>query len=473
MFQSFYRTGGTLGLALTLVGCVDQQSATQGNFEPTATTPYFADDGLSNAVAVVQHPAGVYANGKTYVTYQGPLEDPYVAVYDHETGMWEGPVKAGNSLMGKDPNRRKPYDNHGKPTMIIDDAGHIHIFFGGHGGMRDLHGENALGNHHYGENKHVVSVRPGDISEWEERDTITPFGTYNQVLKMDNGDLYLFYRHGAHRSDWVYQKSQDNGRTFDPPVPFLKHKRRRDLPAVDSWYAWVERGEDDDIIISFDYHLCWDSDARERGHTANREDLYFMIFDTKSGEFRNIDDKGLPIPLTREVAERDALVADTGDLWSFNGTADLDPSGHPHILINLGPDTGVPTGGPKAPTHFRWTGKNWSNASTIGPRSARGALDAVSDTDIHAYLGYRDETGQGIVSRWDSENGGETFEEAKIFLKRPDAGFAITSLINNPHPDARFIVAEKVDGSPNRRMYLIGDSGPVHRKAGLSRRSGD
>ncbi|MDU0352628.1 hypothetical protein RS130_00690 [Paraglaciecola aquimarina] len=76
------------------------------------------------------------------------------------------------------------------------------------------HGKNPLGNTHYGRNIHVVSKRPNDITRWEELNTIPVFGTYNQAVKMDNGDIYLFYRHGAHRSDWVYQKSTDHGRTF-------------------------------------------------------------------------------------------------------------------------------------------------------------------------------------------------------------------------------------------------------------------
>ena len=158
-------------------------------------------------MAVVQQPAGIHHEGVTYVSYQGPLEDPYVASYNHDTGDWKGPFKAGVSEMGKDPNRPKKIDNHGKPTMIIDDEGFIHIFYGGHGGM-PIHGENKLGNHHYGRNKHSVSRSPLDITQWEDLDTITPFGTYNQAVKMDNGDIYLFYRHGAHRSDWTYQKSK-------------------------------------------------------------------------------------------------------------------------------------------------------------------------------------------------------------------------------------------------------------------------
>gem|GEM_PF-6152302 len=49
--------------------------------ESTGEVDYFADNGFGNAVALVQHPAGVYHNGITYVAYQGPLEDPYVASY--------------------------------------------------------------------------------------------------------------------------------------------------------------------------------------------------------------------------------------------------------------------------------------------------------------------------------------------------------------------------------------------------------
>ncbi|HEC41488.1 MAG TPA: hypothetical protein ENI20_01490, partial [Bacteroides sp.] len=154
---------------------------------------YFTNNGFGVPAKTMQHPAGEYHKGVTYVAYQGLLEDPYVAAYDHENDQWSGPFKAGESLMGKDPEHK--IDNHGMPAMIIDDEGYIHIVFGGHGGMPE-HGENPLGNTHYGAMKHVVSKRPLDITEWEELDNIPPFGTYNQFVKMDNGDIYLFYRHG-------------------------------------------------------------------------------------------------------------------------------------------------------------------------------------------------------------------------------------------------------------------------------------
>ena len=87
-------------------------SAAGGGGENAPTSPtsgesvaYFADNGLGNALAVVQHPAGEYRDGVTYVTYQGPLEDPYVAAYHHATGKWVGPVIAGVSELGKNSHR--------------------------------------------------------------------------------------------------------------------------------------------------------------------------------------------------------------------------------------------------------------------------------------------------------------------------------------------------------------------------------
>jgi hypothetical protein len=127
----------------------------------------------------------------------------------------------------------------------VDNAGYIHVFFGGHGGLPEQ-GTNAFGNTHKGRQTHIVSKRPRDISSWEVLDNVSPFGTYNQTVKMDNGDIYLFYRHGAHRSDWVYQKSTDNGRSFAPEVLVLKHLVHDGDPVIhDSWYAWFAKAPGD------------------------------------------------------------------------------------------------------------------------------------------------------------------------------------------------------------------------------------
>lgn len=455
------------GLAACATADTAETAASQASAPVTQMVDYFADNGLGNAVAVVQHPAGEHVNGVTYVSYQGPLEDPYVAAYNHNSGEWTGPFKAGVSAMGKDPSRK--IDNHGKPTMIIDKAGYIHIFYGGHGGTPAL-GENVLGNHHYGENKHAVSKRPYDISEWEDLATIPPFGTYNQAVKMDNGDIYLFYRHGAHRSNWVYHKSTDNGRTFGKAVSFLKTKRRTDMGAVDSWYPYVSKGKGDEIIVSFDYHLCWDgaSAPDSRGHTANRQDLFYMVFDTGNGSWRNIEGEQLPMPLTREMAEEKALVARSNGLWTFNGTSTLDPSGHPHIGItmgeDLGPEKGGATGGPKQMRYFRWTGSAWAGGQPTQLPIGNGDIMADSNTHARFLLDWRTPSRGGAISWWETRDGGKSFALGKTLFEKPGVSFQTSAFIRNAHPDARVIVAEYPKGTSKRFMYLVGDNGPVPRR---------
>ena len=444
---------------LIIIGCKSNKKDLPSKDTEGKMVDYFADNGFGNAVAIVQHPSGVYHKGVTYVCYQGPLEDPYVASYNHKTGEWKGPFKAGVSEMGKDHNRKKKIDNHGKPSMIIDDAGYIHITFGGHGGLRK-HGENLLGNHHYGKNIHAVSKKPLDISSWVAVDNIPPFGTYNQFVKMDNGDIYLFYRHGAHRSNWVYQKSTDNGRTFDDPVSFLKHKRQLHIEAVDSWYPWVSKGNGDDIIVAFDYHICRDKNNSQdaRGHIPERHNLYYMVFDTKTGQWKNVKNEPLVMPLTKEMADEKNLITNTGTDWTFQAVTDVEPNGNPHVCIMVGPDIGENRSRPKRLQHFRWDGKEWQKSENSGLPIGNGDVEVTSANKVSIYMESDTEVG-----RWDSFDGGDTFRIGQVLLRREKSKFVISSLIRNSHPDARIIVGDKQSGTDFRNMYLLGDKGPVKR----------
>ena len=480
-------TQAKLTLTLVLSFWIPSACSQDDAGKATQVVDYFAEIGYGEGVAVVQHPAGEYRDGITYVAFQGLKEDPHVAAYDHNEKKWYGPFRAGESILGKDPTKK--IDSHGKPTLLIDDAGYIHIFYGGHGGVRALHGENELGNTGTGENKHSVSAKPLDITSWEDLDNIAPFGTYNQAIKMDNGDIYLFYRHGAHRSDWVYQKSTDNGRTFEAPVSFLKHKRRDDSPRVDSWYAYVSKGLNDDIVVGFDYHYCWDRDAPRNnrgGHSTERKNLYFMTFNTAENTWRNIEGEMLNIPLVKEEADEKSLAVDTGDLWTFNGSTKIDADGNPHIAAYVGEDIGWQIGGPKHARYFRWTGTEWAGSFDSGLPIGRGDFLVSGDRVRFLLSGIDPEEDETIVRWWESDDGGMSFEKGEELLRfgeyivaegeennsaRPKSlsnldspGSAASAFILNAHPDARMIIAEKPDGTDFRRMYLVGDNGPVGRK---------
>lgn len=476
-----------IGIRLTLMSlCCLFQFQTHANNNVKANVDYFANNALGNSVAIIQHPAGEHVNGVTYVSYQGPEVAPYAAAYNHITKQWQGPFKAGNSDLAQLLIDKGRVDSHGKPTMLIDDLGYIHIFYGGHGAGNKF-GPNPYGRGGLGRNKHAVSKRPYDISEWEDLDNVSIFGTYNQAIKMDNGNIYLIFRHGAHRSDWVYQKSTDHGRSFEPAVPFLKTKARTDIKAADSWYIWAEKGHGDDIILSYDYHVCWlkGEGPRGRGHITQRHDLYYMVLDTQTGKLRNIHDKQLPFPITKEIADEQTLVARTGKNWTFNGTAHLDKKGFPHIAINIGKDLGQNTGGPKQTHYFHWNGKQWLGGTPVNLASkenntlTRGdfyfdsetgnTANSTSDHNLDQttekvtfLLGYQDDD-DGVIASFTRKENGLTFVKNKELLRRPQALWAITSTINNAHPDAKMIVAEKIKGKKWHKMYLVGDQGPIQR----------
>ena len=57
------------------------------------------------------HPTGEYYNGVTYMTYQGPHEDAYVASYNHTSQVYSGPYKVLSNPMGLYPEAER-YDLH-------------------------------------------------------------------------------------------------------------------------------------------------------------------------------------------------------------------------------------------------------------------------------------------------------------------------------------------------------------------------
>lgn len=416
---------------------------------------YLSNNGFGNSV--IGH-AGEYYDGITYIAYQGPLEDAYVAAYDHKANSWVGPYKAGISTMGK--TAGKKIDNHGKPTLVVDSQGYIHLVFGGHGGTPDL-GKNRLGNYHDGKQMHVVSKRPKDITEWEVVDNITPFGTYSQFLKMDNGNIYLFYRHGAHRSNWVYQISKDDCQTFSPPVSIVLTKEIEGTETYpvqyDSWYLNFNRGNDNDIVVAFNYHLC-----KGPKHDGERHNAYYMKFDTDSQEWLNVKGEKLKLPITKEYADEMALVRNSGERWTHNGMAAVDKKGRPQITSYEGAHDGLKHGGPKDLMHYYWNGEDWLGGNVGLPTGAKGYLQASKKQEInllvHTKVGKTTE-----VAKWKSASRAEKFKKAAVLLPNKSGRILLSKMIRNAHPNARFLAAEKIKGSNYTKMYLIGAQGPIER----------
>ena len=436
-----------------------------GSLCSAANVDHFADNGYGNPVSTMQHPAAEHFNGVTYVAYSGPHEDPYVAAYVHATGQWIGPVQAGVNPMGKSPDQVDPgeLDNHGRPALVVDGQGYVHLIFGAHGGEPSF-GENKFGTPGKGRFTHVVSQKPGDISSWKILDNVSPFGTYSQWVKLANGDLYLFYRHGSHRSDWVYQKSTDDGRTFAPEVSVIRHKVSSDKPTVDdSWYAWFDNGRGDTITASYVYHPC-----ANPGHNAHRNNTYYMLMDCRDGSWTNVHGAKLTLPVTKESADKLTLIQATGTEKSNHGTCHVDADGRPHIYFRF------PHGEVR---YYRWDGKAWLQPTKVADANGGGHDgDFIIDSPLKVrMLLDQNRDGTGSVGWWNTADGGRTWAKGENVFSLKDAAFEMTAFVRNGHPDARMLVAGKAANQEHlyHAMYLIGDHGALGRPAAEASHLGD
>ncbi len=423
-----------------------------------ADVDYFTDNGFGNPSSTLQHPTGEYYKGTTYIAYQGPHEDAWVAAYNHANKKWLGPVLAGVNLMGKtpDPVKNDDVDNHGKPAMMVDEKGYIHVVYGAHGGS-PLLGKNTLGapgSLRGGKLTHLVSKNPEDISAWVKLDNISPFGTYPQFVQMDDGDIYLFYRHGSHWSDWVYQKSTDSGRTFQPPVSILKHKAQQGKPTEhDSWYAWFAKGQGDTITASYVYHRC-----DNPGHTNDRNNTYFMKMNGKDDSWENAAGERLTVSVTKEYADKKTLIFNSGEERTNHGTCRVDKQGNPHLFFRY--DKGQVR-------YSRWTGKAWTMPVAVipGGGSADGDMVVESPTTVRMIL-TSNNGNTGEVGWWKTADGGQTWAKERPIMAKPGGSYDISALIENFTAEGLVILSE---GQPSdylyKRMMLVGENGPAKRPA--------
>ena len=415
-----------------------------------SVTDYFADNGYQDGVELIYHPSGHHHRGTTYLAYEGPERAPHVCAYNHGSREWTGPVKAGVNLL------LETNDGHGRPSIVVDDRGYIHLAYGGHGGHRGL-GVNPLGTNGRGEQTHVVSTKPMDLRSWRKVENISPFGTYSQFVKSDNGDLYLFYRHGTHKSDWVYQRSRDDGRTFAPPVIILKHKIDAEHPALHhSWYAFFNKGTRNSVHCCFVLHPCWEKPK----HDTHRRNVYYMKMSLdQPGAWANVSGEELPSPVDKETADAKALVFQSGDIDCRASIARGDDDDHPHIVFRR--EGG---GRGKSIAYLRWTGDQWQAHSfpAASDHNHQSDLRVTSAEEVEVVSAVTRSNGKPTVVRSVSSDGGKTWNDD--VLVSGEHGWHISSLVSAAHPDGQFIFLEaQPPGGASSRVYLWGEKGFVPR----------
>lgn len=80
----------TVAFSSVLISCASSLKEQTSEEKQHNMVEYFTDSAFGNAINATQN-HGEYKDGVTYVTFQGRMEDPYVAAYNHVNKIWQGP----------------------------------------------------------------------------------------------------------------------------------------------------------------------------------------------------------------------------------------------------------------------------------------------------------------------------------------------------------------------------------------------
>lgn len=238
-------------------------------------------------------PQAIYHEGtdSTYVTYRGLDADPYATRFDHETHTFEDPIRIGTNPL---PNE----DNHGPPSICVDDDDHLLAFYGSHG-------------HHH---QVARTSDPADVSSWEELGPIddVPSGTYPSPFSHD-GDVYVFYRAGPKWDDKTYPSAQygtivrssDGGRSFEDLGPIIDITDHPDELSI----AYVNDVTVRDGQFHLNWLICHDHAVPVTVPSQHRSGIYHAIYDPNDGALFDLEGTRYEPPLTWSEMNNSAVEA--------------------------------------------------------------------------------------------------------------------------------------------------------------------
>jgi hypothetical protein len=265
-------------------------------------------------------PHAVFSDGRIFFAYQDENGRPLALSYDVAGDSWDGPHVISSRGLGR--------DTHGNPSLTIDGAGRLHVFFGAHGGPL----------------LHAVSPHPVAIDQWEEAAPPTPKATYPQSQRMADGDILLLYRAGGHTDPWVLARSAD-GHSWSEPENVID-LRRDPADAKAAAYCVCFPGADGQTLHLFFVHKD-DNAARVDPHpwrplkypglteSVYRYNMYYMRRGA-DGRWANAAGEAVETPISKRLADDKLLVYDSGDEFTFLTAIGVDGENRPWVRFNAG-----------------------------------------------------------------------------------------------------------------------------------------
>jgi len=356
-----------------------------------------------------------YRSGKTYMTWVGPNNHPYVSDHDHKRNHWNH-QRVGTNLISQK-------DYHGNPSILIDQKGFLHVFYGGH-------------------NKHMRysrSQKPLSNSDWQDLTYHIPYteSTYPQLFEMSDGTIYCFYRRKTHRGNWSCITTQDNGETWSEEVHILDGKS----PPGNGWYASFAKDPNQDHL-----HLLFLWHASKDDLPHSRRNLYYMQMEHSSGKWTGIENEKLNTPLSFEEANKKVKIFDSKNKYSSIPQLWLAVDGHPVGLNRISDRDGVIT------RHLHvWTGESW--------RTQKVPIDVILKPTKKEWVGFRSR--DGIVQKFTSIDKGANWTHKEIILQT-DGEQNLNALFADAHQDAVLLITDKIDAKRipgKQRLWVWGKSG--------------
>jgi len=244
-----------------------------------------------------------------YMVYQGndAHTSSSIVKYDGTQKKWSAPVLLGGG---------KKHDPHYYPSLVQDQKGHLHVFYGCHSDPI----------------RYRRSTRPRDISEWDPEELISRLATYPRPFVLKDGRILVFHRSSVkygYQYRYGYIESTDRGQTwsaFRVLIDDFSRTRKEWIPYVGGVYIEEKKSALPVIHIAWSW---WDYKRGESGY----DDVLYAAFPMGESVWREATGTEHPLPVTYNKIEailRGRKIA-AEDLT-------LDEQGNPYILFFIYPE---------------------------------------------------------------------------------------------------------------------------------------
>lgn len=339
-------------------------------------------------------------------------------------------------------------DDHGVPSVCVDDEGHIHVFGG-------CHNSDVF---------HWSSDAPGDHTAWTLQHTFS--GDYSYPHPVLVGTAL-----------WLILRETDTPGSKMPAVYFTTSALAAGVPTWGSENPLVDLGADSRVYVGTtivdgtDVHF---TATRANFADSSRQHAYHFVLDTTTGDVRNtsgsvtIDAGDLPVDLT-EANTSFRVHAHTGGNFGTLPSIAFDSSDVLHMVFADGASE------PVAIKHTRFTAGAWTTPA------ATGATTDIGDDGVHVSdpilvalaagemaVFYSEDTGAdwdwgGNVRRVVRSSGG-TWGSSELIAEAVDRAYHQICAVTYAHEDARVMIAQRAQTDADTegfdfKVYAYGDAG--------------